>query len=668
MNNTLKRLAEPGSRLYLVFLVLFAAATLFFSVYGLDMYNLAIIEGGIILLLIIYSMIIRRRREKQLAAYIESVTYDTENAKNNTLMNFPLPIAVFRLSDSRIVWGNEMFFEMSGSSGGRLDASISDTVPGFTGKWLLEGKSQYPTLLEVKGRKYQLHGNIIRSEKSDETSAFMGITYWVDVTEYDQVREEFANSRPVVGTIVIDNLDELVKNQPERIKNDLRDAVEEMLGSWAEERRAILRRYDRDRYFTIFESRYLDSLREEKFAILEQAHGVVSPAGVNATLSIGLGTEGATLQETMQFAQVATELALSRGGDQVVVKNRLNFDFYGGRGAEVDGRTKVKSRVMATTLCELIRDSSRVLVMGHRFADLDALGAAVGVRCLARKFGVRANIVIDQEKNAAKSLIAALHRQPEYRDVFMTGTEAMLRADGRTLLVVVDVNRPERVEDPDLLASCNRVAVIDHHRVAATYIQNAALAFIEPYASSACELLTEVLQEVAESGDILKIEAEALLVGIVLDTKSFTLRTGERTFDAAAYLRRAGADTIYVKKLLQNDMEDTVARYRIMQEAELYRNIAIAAPEEPQSRIVAAQAADELLNISGVEASVVVAPDEKGDIFASARSIGDINAQILMEKLGGGGNRSAAAAQFPGSDLETVVARIRAAIDEYLDK
>ena len=668
MNNTLKRLAEPGSRLYLVFLVLFAAATLFFSVYGLDMYNLAIIEGGIILLLIIYSMIIRRRREKQLAAYIESVTYDTENAKNNTLMNFPLPIAVFRLSDSRIVWGNEMFFEMSGSSGGRLDASISDTVPGFTGKWLLEGKSQYPTLLEVKGRKYQLHGNIIRSEKSDETSAFMGITYWVDVTEYDQVREEFANSRPVVGTIVIDNLDELVKNQPERIKNDLRDAVEEMLGSWAEERRAILRRYDRDRYFTIFESRYLDSLREEKFAILEQAHGVVSPAGVNATLSIGLGTEGATLQETMQFAQVATELALSRGGDQVVVKNRLNFDFYGGRGAEVDGRTKVKSRVMATTLCELIRDSSRVLVMGHRFADLDALGAAVGVCCLARKFGVRANIVIDQEKNAAKSLIAALHRQPEYRDVFMTGTEAMLRADGRTLLVVVDVNRPERVEDPDLLASCNRVAVIDHHRVAATYIQNAALAFIEPYASSACELLTEVLQEVAESGDILKIEAEALLVGIVLDTKSFTLRTGERTFDAAAYLRRAGADTIYVKKLLQNDMEDTVARYRIMQEAELYRNIAIAAPEEPQSRIVAAQAADELLNISGGEASVVVAPDEKGDIFASARSIGDINAQILMEKLGGGGNRSAAAAQFPGSDLETVVARIRAAIDEYLDK
>ena len=668
MNNTLKRLAEPGSRLYLVFLVLFAAATLFFKVYNLDMFILAMAEGGAILLLIIYTVIMRRRREKQLAAYIESVTYDTENAKNNTLMNFPLPIAVFHLADSRIVWGNEMFFDMCGKTGTRLDASIADTVPGFTGKWLLEGKNQYPGLLEVNGRKYQLHGNIIRSEHSDETSAFMGITYWVDVTEYDSIRVEYENSRPIAGVIVIDNLDELIKNQPERVKNDLRDAVDDKLTQWAEERSAILRRYDRDRYIVVLERRWLDALKEGKFSIIEEVHQVVSPSGVNATISLGLGEDGQTLQEAMQFAQVAAELALSRGGDQAVIKNRLSFDFYGGRGSEIERRTKVKSRVMATTRAELVRDSSRVLVMGHRFADLDAIGSAAGVCCLARKFGVRANIVTDLEKNAAKSLLAVLRQQPEYRDIFLNKTEAMLRADGRTLLVVVDVNRPERVEDPDLLAACNRVAVIDHHRVAATYIQNAALAFIEPYASSACELITEVLQEVAESSDILKCEAEALLSGIVLDTKSFTIRTGERTFDAAAYLRRCGADTTYVKKLLQNDMEDTVARYRIMQNAELYRSIAIAAPEEAQNRVVAAQAADELLNISGVEASIVISPDGKGNIYASARSIGEINVQILMEKLGGGGNRSAAAAQFEETDLETVVARVHAAIDEYLDQ
>ena len=413
MNNTLKRLAEPGSRLYLVFLVLFAAATLFFKVYNLDMFILAMAEGGAILLLIIYTVIMRRRREKQLAAYIESVTYDTENAKNNTLMNFPLPIAVFHLADSRIVWGNEMFFDMCGKTGTRLDASIADTVPGFTGKWLLEGKNQYPGLLEVNGRKYQLHGNIIRSEHSDETSAFMGITYWVDVTEYDSIRVEYENSRPIAGVIVIDNLDELIKNQPERVKNDLRDAVDDKLTQWAEERSAILRRYDRDRYIVVLERRWLDALKEGKFSIIEEVHQVVSPSGVNATISLGLGEDGQTLQEAMQFAQVAAELALSRGGDQAVIKNRLSFDFYGGRGSEIERRTKVKSRVMATTLAELVRDSSRVLVMGHRFADLDAIGSAVGVCCLARKFGVRANIVTDLEKNAAKSLLAVLRQQPE---------------------------------------------------------------------------------------------------------------------------------------------------------------------------------------------------------------------------------------------------------------
>ena len=665
MNNTLKRLAEPGSRLYLIFLVLFAAVTLFFKVYDLDMYTLAMAEGGAILLLVIYTLVMRRRREKQLAAYIESVTYDTENAKNNTLMNFPLPIAVFRLDDSRIVWGNEMFFDMCGKKGTRLDANISDMVPGFTGKWLLEGKSKYPTLLELNGRRYQLHGNIIRSEKGEENSAFMGITYWLDVTEYDDIRIAYADSRPVAGVIVIDNLDELVKNQPDRIKNDLRDAVNDRLVQWGEERKAIMLRYERDRYLTIFESRWLDSLKEDKFSVIEQVHSVVSPAGVNATISIGLGTDGSTLQETLQFASVAAELALSRGGDQAVIKNRLSFDFYGGRGSEVERRTKVKSRVMATTLAELIRDSSRVIVMGHRFADLDAVGADIGVCCLARKLGVKANIVVDAEKSAAKSLIAAVRSESEYRETFISRTEAMLRADGRTLLVVVDCNRPELVEDPDLLAACNRVAVVDHHRVAETYIHNAALAFIEPYASSACELMTEVLQEVAESADILKYEAEALLAGIVLDTKSFTIRTGERTFDAAAYLRRAGADTAEVKKLFQAGMEDTVARYKILQQATLHGKVAVAAPEEPQNRVVAAKAADELLNISGVDASVVVSPDGKGNVNISARSIGEVNVQILMEKLGGGGNRSAAAAQLKETELADAVKSVYAVIDEY---
>ena len=662
MNNKLQRLAEPDGRLYLIFLVAFAAASLFFK-----QYILAAAEAALILGLLIYTHFARRRRKKQLAALIEEVTYDTESAKNNTLMNFPLPIAVFRLDDSRIVWGNEMFFNLAKEKGSRVDARISDMVPEFSGKWLLEGKNRYPSLMQVDGRKYQIHGNIIRSERADENSAFMGITYWVDVTDYDNIRLEYEASRPVAAVIVIDNLDEMTKNQTERVRNVIRDSVEDRLNQWCEDCHGILKRFDHDRYLLLFEKRSLEAMKADKFRIVEQMHEVSSPNGVNATISIGLGVDAGTLGEALQFANMGVELALSRGGDQTVVKNRLSFEFYGGRGNEVEKRTKVKSRVVATTLAELVRDSSRVLVMGHRFADLDSVGAAVGVCCLARKCGVKANIVIDLEKNASHALLDRLLQEPEYKDCFIAPEEALLRSDGHTLLVVVDINRPAQVEDPNLLESCNRVAVIDHHRVGANYIQNAVLSFIEPYASSACELLTEILQEVAEPADILRCEAEAVLAGIVLDTKSFTIRTGERTFDAAAYLRRCGADTADVKRLLQRDMSDAVAKYRIMQGTELYRGVALAAPEEPQNRVVVATAADELLNISGVDASVVVAQDESGTVFASARSIGEMNVQILMEKLGGGGNRSAAAAQFGEIGVAEAAQRVRKAIDEYID-
>ncbi|MBS1419304.1 MAG: DHH family phosphoesterase [Oscillospiraceae bacterium] len=660
-NKNLQRLAEPGVRMHLFFLVAFAVATLLFK-----MYYLAAAEGAVIIFLIIYSLLSRRRKEKQLAAYIESVTYDTENAKNNTLMNFPLPIAVFRLDDSRIIWGNDQFFAMCGATGTRLDASIADMVPQFSGKWLLEGKSQYPALLQVGGRKYQLHGNVIRSEKPGDDGAVTGITYWVDVTEYDDVRVEYERSRPVPGIVVIDNLDELTRNQPDRVKNDLRDAVEDRLRQWCDGYNGILRRYDRDRYLVIFEKRDVDKMKQDKFRITEDMHQVENTNGIDASISIGLGEDAESLGEGLQFADMGIELALSRGGDQTVVKNRLSFEFYGGRGFEVEKRTKVKSRVMANTLAELVRDSSRVIVMGHRFADLDSVGAAVGVCCLARKCGVKVNVAIDLNNNAARLLLERMRREPEYKDVFISPAEAIARADGHALLVVVDTNRPEQIENSELLSGCNRVAVIDHHRVAATYIHNAALGFIEPYASSTCELITEILQEVAEQTDILRCEAEAMLAGIVLDTKSFSIRTGERTFDAAAYLRRCGADTAEVKKLFQTDMQDTIARYKIMQSAALYKNIAIAAPEEPQDRIVAAQAADELLNISGVDASVVAAPDGRGGVFASARSIGELNVQIIMEKLGGGGNRSAAAVQFTDMKLPDAVKKIYAAIDEYI--
>ena len=649
-------------KMYLVILVLFAGVTLFFDM------RLAAAEGIVILLLVVYSVITSRRKRRELVEYIESVTYNVESAQNSTLLNFPLPIVVFKLDDNQIVWGNQMFFTMCGRSAPTFEARITDLVPGFSGKWMLEGKSQHGGLLEVNGRKYQIHGNIVRLNQAEQSRDFMGVTYWVDVTEFDDIKLEYMHSRPVVMIVVLDNYDELMKNVSDRGKIDLRSAVEDRVSQWVEGKGGFLHRYDRDRYVFIFEARYLQEMIDRKFDLVDKVHQVVNPSGIHATVSLGIGRDGASYEENFHFASLSIDMALSRGGDQAVIKNRFSFEFFGGRGTEIETRTKVKSRVMANALYELIGDTSQVFVMGHKYADLDSVGGAVGICCIARKRDTKAYIVIDPELNASKQLISKLQQEEEYRDVFITPQDAILRADSQSVLVVVDTNRPEQVEDQSLLQACNRVVVIDHHRRAASYIQNADLSLHEPYASSVCELMSELLQELVEQADILRCEAEAILSGIVMDTKNFTIRTGERTFEAAAFLRRAGADTIEVKKLLQNDLEHTVARYKILQRARLYReNIAVAVPDTPQDRVVAAQAADELLNISGVSASIVLYPTEAGGVVISARSIGDVNVQVLLEGLGGGGNMSAAGAQLQDISLRDAVNKLFRAIDEYLD-
>ena len=660
LNRKIQRLIEPNMRMFLFILVLFAVVSLFVD------WRLAAAEGAVVLLLIVYSLISTRRRQRELMEYIESVTYDTESAKNNTLLNFPLPMVVFKLDDNQIVWGNTEFFDICGGKP-PMDARITDVVPAFSSKWIYEGKRQSPGLLEAGGRKYQIYGNVVRSAEGAERQDYMGIAYWLDVTDFDSIKQEYAASRPVVSIIVLDNYDELTKNLPERTRTTLCGDVEDRISQWAENKGGFLSRMDRDRYVFIFEERWLPGFIEEKFHLLDAVHEVVNPGGIHATVSIGVGRDGASFQENYEYAALSIEMALSRGGDQAVIKNRFNFEFYGGRGSEVETRTKVKSRVMANALSELIADASRVFIMGHRFADLDSVGGAVGLCCIARKRGTPAKIVVDPENNACKVLIEQLKQQPEYSDAFITPQDAIVMADNRSLLIVVDTNRPEQVEDESLLLACNRVAVIDHHRRTTTFIENAALSFLEPYASSVCELLAELLQEVTEQSDIFRCEAEALLAGIVLDTKNFTIRTGERTFDAAAFLRRVGADTTAVKKLLQVDFESTVARCRILQGAKLYRgNIAIAVLETEQDRVVAAQAADELVNVAGVQASIVVYPTTGGGVIISARSVGDINVQVLLERLGGGGNKSAAGAQLANTSLRDGVNLLFKAIDDYL--
>jgi c-di-AMP phosphodiesterase-like protein len=495
----------------------------------------------------------------------------------------------------------------------------------------------------------------------------LATTYWIDITDFSQLRQSYNDSRPVVALLLLDNYDEVLKNAAENTRAAILSEISQRMGAMAEESHGLLAQLERDRYLMILSADQLSRLQKEKFPILDAVHNIQNPGGTPATLSIGIGKDADTFQELFQYASLSAEMALSRGGDQAVVKNRFTFEFYGGRTKELEKRTKVKSRVVANTLGELIQDASKVFIMGHRQADLDCAGAAAGVFAIARKRGTPAYLIRESGSAPADAMTGRLAALEEYAGRFLSPQDALVAADSDSLLVVVDTNRPEQVQSEELLLSCNKVAVIDHHRRAATYIADAALNFHEPYASSASELVTELLQYLLEPADLLRAEAEALLAGIVLDTKHFTMRTGGRTFEAAAFLRRAGADPTEVRCYFQNDLESTLARHEIIRNAKLYHDqVAIVQVPHPVDRIAAAQAADELLNIAGIGASIVLFPQED-KVIVSARSSGEINVQVILESVGGGGNAASAGAQVPGKSVDSVAETLKAAIDQYYD-
>ena len=491
--------------------------------------------------------------------------------------------------------------------------------------------------------------------------------YLNDLTELYQVRDEYIRSRPVVSIILVDNYEELTKNLSESAISSMNARLNNTIAKWTEDYHGLLRRLEKNRFLLIFEKKDLHRAIEDKFSLLEDIHHVENPSGLAASVSIGIGVDAVTFEENYNFAALSIEMALSRGGDQAVIKDRLNFTFYGGRNKEADHRSKVRSRVTSNSLMELIGQSSQVFIMGHRNADLDAVGAAMGIACMCRKKGKSFHIVLDLENNSAPKLLEEIRQVPEYRNVFISGQDALLLCDSHSILIVVDTNRPDQVECKPLLESIPKVCVVDHHRRAADYINPVVVNLHEPYASSAAELATELLQYAVEKADVLPIEAKSLLAGIFLDTKSFHVRTGERTFEAAAVLRQWGAEPVEVKKLLQNDFQDTMNKYQIIKAARLYRQeIAISALNTTTTRALAAQAADELLNISGITASFVLYPDDD-KVIISARSIGEANVQMILEPLGGGGNTATAGAQIPDSSVKETLDRLVESIDKYYE-
>lgn len=659
MNKRIARLLRTNITIFSLCLVLFALAAIPFDV------RLAIGEG----VAAVAFFLLGRRRSKatqqSLRQYIQRFYGGMDSARSSNMLFTPLPMMVFDLATEDILWSSESFLQLTEQREGIFDAHLETVFPNISFHWLLEGKTEAPETVVWNHRTYRVFGGVSHPEGGRSALA---TTYWMDVTDTEEMRRTLELTRPVVAILMVDNYEDLMKATPEGKRSAVRAMLEEKLSQWSAGSEGMMLRYDRDRYLFVFEEKSFSDFAAKRFDVLDAVREVVAGEGVAATLSIGVGRDADSFEALFKNASVALEMALSRGGDQAVVKDKLNFEFYGGRSKATEKRTKVKSRVMANALAELIDEAKQVYVMGHSYADMDALGAAAGVCAIVRKRGKKCRIVIDTENNAAHPMLRRLQALPEYQGAFLSGDDAFLRVQPETLLVVVDTNRPGSVESEPLLDACNRVAVIDHHRRGSSYIDKMALNYHEPYASSASELVTELLQYLIEPGDLLKAESEALLAGIVLDTKNFTTRTGGRTFEAAAYLRRAGADTADVQRMFQSDLQSMISRYDIIRRAELYHgDIAIAALDQECDRVIAAKAADEMLTLQGVRASFVLYRKDDG-IYISARSLGEINVQVLVETLGGGGNSTTAGGQCSGMTVAEAKATLLRAIDKYFEE
>ena len=653
MKKGIEKALQQGNALFYAAFLLFAAWGMYFSIpYGL-------IGIAVCVILRVVALRSESERKQRVRGLMENIQIEGGEVRL-AVTKSPLPTVVALATTGEIVWANDSFAEISGQFAGARHMRMTELAPTFETRWLIEGKSEFPGELRMGRNAYHVFGSMIPSGAGQ-----MMMLHFIDCTEFVHLRDEAETRYPAIAVIAIDNYEELMKNATDSEKSDILAGIDKRLSAWTKDCGAVLRKYDRDKYIFIIENAELDKLAARKFAVLQDVRSIQNHEGIVATLSIGIGKDGDTLAESYQYAGLAIDMALSRGGDQAVIKNRYVFEFYGGLSEEVEKRTKVKSRVVANALSQLIRDSSQVLVMGHRNSDMDAIGAAAGMVCAARVKGKPVHVVVDQNHTMATELIERLKTLPEYKDVFIGAEDAMVRCDYNTLLIVVDVNRPGYVESESLLQSINKVAVIDHHRRAADYIENAVVSLHEPYASSASELVSELLQYLVPTSGILTGEAEAMLAGIYLDTKGFSTRTGVRTFEAAAYLRRAGAEASDVKRLFQSSFNQYMERQKLISSArDCGQGVIFAVTDEEVDRVAAAQAADELLSIIGTRASVV-AFRRGADMVVSARASGQVNVQLLMERLGGGGNHSAAGAQLPNTTPEEADRLITEAIRGY---
>ena len=598
--------------------------------------------------------------------------------QNTLLRELAVPYAIL-LDDGKALWMNDQFEAILGGKP-KGEAYISKYIPELN-KSIFPKNPDEKVLMDVyyEDKEYEAELRKISVEGFSEMEPLMEMpkekeyfiaVYLKDVTNLNKALRENEEQRMVAGLIYIDNYDEVIDSVEEVRQSLLIALVDRKINKYIAKVDGIVKKLENDKYFIAIKKSYFKELEEDKFSLLEDVKNVNIGNGIPATLSIGLGLSSESYAQSYNYARVAIDLALARGGDQAVIKDCRGVTYFGGKREQTSKNTRVKARVKAEALREFITVKDKIFVMGHKLTDVDAFGAAMGIYRAAAALEKRAYIVINEVSASLRPLYELFEKDPDYpEELFLTSAQAIDMADENSMVVVVDTNRPQMTECEELLKKTKTIVVLDHHRQSSDNIDNALLSYIEPYASSACEMVSEVLQYIVDGIKIPKIEASSLYAGIMIDTNNFVNRTGVRTFEAAAFLRRCGADITLVRKLFRDDMESYRAKAEIISSAEVYYNrFAIAKGvnlhiESPT--IIGAQAANELLDINEVKASFVLT-EYNGRIYVSARSIDEVNVQIIMERLGGGGHINASGAQFNHTDMYEAVACLKQVIDDMI--
>ncbi len=587
-------------------------------------------------------------------------------------------------ADGRILWGNTAFSEVLGDEKPLkvTKKNLLTIFPEIT-KEVLKLNDGMAVLHAARNeKKYQIRLKpvymkdspeaIISSVGVEAAGQMLVAVYLFDETEILSYKQMVDDQKMVAGLIYLDNYDEALESVEEVRRSLLTALIDRKITKYISNMNGIVKKLEKDKYFISIKQSYITELKENRFSILEEVKTVNIGNEMAVTLSIGLGMNGDSYSRNYEFARIAIDMALGRGGDQAVIKDGERIQYFGGKAQQVEKTTRVKARVKAHALRELMETKDRLLIMGHRLTDIDAFGAAVGIYRIATAMDKKAHIIINEVTTSVRPILDRFVGNSDYpEDLFLTGSKAAELVDANTLLVVVDVNRPSITDAPELLRLVKTIVVLDHHRQSSEIIDNAVLSYVEPYASSSCEMVAEVLQYIADGIKIKSAEADALYAGIVIDTNNFTNQTGVRTFEAAAFLRRNGADVVRVRKMFRDDLVDYKAKAEAVREAEIFEGcfaISVCSSEGIGSpTVVGAQAANELLDIAGIKASVVMT-DYNHAVYISARSIDEVNVQVMMEKLGGGGHRTIAGAQLAGVSIEEAKTRVKAVIKEMLEK